>query len=401
MKDRNHGAGEWRTALIGALLACSGCGGDNSPGSGAASSSGETAATSGATGTTAVTTDGGLEPTGEPTSAAATTAGPGGTAGSSTSTTTVEPTTTTEPATTADEPAVCGDGKVGGAEECDDGNQHAGDYCTDACKVAACGDGILHLQVETCDDANKIDGDECTNACKVAKCGDGSVHEGVEACDDGNANNADACTNVCALATCGDGILQAPEACDDGNQVATDSCTPACKVAVCGDGFVHAGVEACDDAGASAACDDDCSAAECSDGKLNPLAGEQCDDGNEVANDACNNACKKIVACAGNPQWQPVQCIKPAAFLWSSDRTLAKTIADANAQHVLYTGCNHILMPTVCSLDGKGWVSVDEGNLVGCAANWYMLGNNAGNCGGHDGDPIRRLVLGPNDCYDY
>mgnify|MGYP000220795266 CR=1 FL=1 len=48
-------------------------------------------------------------------------------------------------------------------------------------------------------------------------------------------------------------------------------------VATCGDGLVHAGVESCDDAGASKNCDDDCSLVECGDGVLNEAAGEACD----------------------------------------------------------------------------------------------------------------------------
>jgi cysteine-rich repeat protein len=48
---------------------------------------------------------------------------------------------------------------------------------------------------------------------------------------------------------CGDGVVQAPEEeCDDGNDNANDAaCTEACKQATCGDGLVHAGVEVCDD----------------------------------------------------------------------------------------------------------------------------------------------------------
>ena len=60
---------------------------------------------------------------------------------------------------------------------------------------------------------------------------------------------------------CGDGMLDGDEECDDGNEVDEDACTSACVAASCGDGIVHAGVEACDD-------------------------------GNDVDDDACSNMCE-------------------------------------------------------------------------------------------------------------
>jgi cysteine-rich repeat protein len=69
------------------------------------------------------------------------------------------------------------------------------------------------------------------------RCGDGEVQAG-EACDDGNAIDEDACTNTCRLARCGDGILFAgQEECDDGNSAANDECTDGCGLARCGDGI--------------------------------------------------------------------------------------------------------------------------------------------------------------------
>ncbi|XP_028835937.1 acetylcholinesterase collagenic tail peptide isoform X1 [Denticeps clupeoides] len=46
---------------------------------------------------------------------------------------------------------------------------------------------------------------------------------------------------------CGDGIVQplSGEECDDGNKVVTDSCVK-CKHAYCGDGYLHRGAEECD-----------------------------------------------------------------------------------------------------------------------------------------------------------
>jgi cysteine-rich repeat protein len=118
-----------------------------------------------------------------------------------------------------------------------------------ACNV--CGDGLLDDKEQSagyCDDGNQLNTDACTNACAVAACGDGYTQAG-EACDDGNQDNTDSCTTTCAAAACGDGYTQAGEACDDGNQSNTDACTNACELAACGDGYTQDGVEACDGGG--------------------------------------------------------------------------------------------------------------------------------------------------------
>ncbi|MCB9753846.1 MAG: DUF4215 domain-containing protein [Myxococcales bacterium] len=60
---------------------------------------------------------------------------------------------------------------------------------------------------------------------------------------------------------------------------------------VCGDGVIE-GDEACDEGGSSPRCDDDCTLPACGDGLLNALAGEACDDGNDIDDDACSNTCQ-------------------------------------------------------------------------------------------------------------
>jgi hypothetical protein len=41
--------------------------------------------------------------------------------------------------------------------------------------------------------------------------------------------------------------------------------------------------------------------------------------------------------------------------------------------------------------------------MAGCNASWLHLAPNnvAFDCGGHDGDTVRRLVTADNGCYDY
>jgi cysteine-rich repeat protein len=77
--------------------------------------------------------------------------------------------------------AQCGDGRMVGSEECDDGNHWNGDGCR-SCVV--------------------LPGWECTGEPSVCRpavlCGDGAI-EGDERCDDGNPLSGDGCDAVCAI----------------------------------------------------------------------------------------------------------------------------------------------------------------------------------------------------------
>lgn len=105
----------------------------------------------------------------------------------------------------------CGDGALGGAETCDDGNTSSGDGCSATCQTegpASCGNGAVDTG-ETCDDGNTTDGDGCSATCQT---------EGV--------------------VTCGDGVIDTAEGCDDDNTAAGDGCSATCAVE---DGFVCTG----------------------------------------------------------------------------------------------------------------------------------------------------------------
>jgi cysteine-rich repeat protein len=108
--------------------------------------------------------------------------------------------------------ARCGDSRVDAPETCDDGNDVDEDACTNTCRRAACGDGILrsdlrygHENFEICDDGNTVDEDACLNNCTEAFCGDGFLRRDLdpeedvdgERCDDGNDDNQDTCSRDC------------------------------------------------------------------------------------------------------------------------------------------------------------------------------------------------------------
>lgn len=169
--------------------------------------------------------------------------------------------------------SVCGDGAVDGDETCDDGNDDAGDGCSDVCVVepgwscsgepsvcaSNCGDGVVG-PTEACDDGGNEPQDGCSATCTIepgwtcpagsptaactTDCGDGATAEGVEECDDGNNTDGDGCDEgtgpddgagpawlpACLDTRCGNGIPTTGEACDDGNLVDGDGCSATCTI---------------------------------------------------------------------------------------------------------------------------------------------------------------------------
>jgi cysteine-rich repeat protein len=83
--------------------------------------------------------------------------------------------------------------------------------------------------------------------------------------------------------------------------------------------------EACDQAGETAACDADCTPAECGDMVTNVAADEECDDGNGMPGDGCEQ-CLVVVACSGgavmlaeNPAGDMVVCDDPTNTVCEQD----------------------------------------------------------------------------------
>jgi cysteine-rich repeat protein len=58
----------------------------------------------------------------------------------------------------------CGDTKLEEGEQCDDGDDATDGACP-KCKLAACGDGLVRLGHEECDDGNNVAGDGCSPTC--------------------------------------------------------------------------------------------------------------------------------------------------------------------------------------------------------------------------------------------
>jgi cysteine-rich repeat protein len=88
---------------------------------------------------------------------------------------------------------------------------------------------------------------------------------------------------------CGDGVLQPGEQCDDGNKVNGDACDNNCTFPGCGNNIVDPG-EQCDDGNmiAGDGCSPKCENEVCGNGELDP--GEQCDDG-PTGSSSCTPPC--------------------------------------------------------------------------------------------------------------
>lgn len=115
----------------------------------------------------------------------------------------------------------CGDSIVEGVEECDDGNDDAGDGCFQ-CRREAPPDW-------TCPARWYGAGDGCHCGCGVvdADCASATAECDVNGCLAGGPNADD--NTLCIVYPCGDGDIDPGEACDDGNTLAGDGCSANCQ----------------------------------------------------------------------------------------------------------------------------------------------------------------------------
>lgn len=85
---------------------------------------------------------------------------------------------------------VCGDGVIGGSEECDFGNDNGdGAACRDDCRLNVCGDGYVGP-------GEQCDGDPgCTAECTTSECGNGILEPGEE-CDSKDGPGLQMCADI-------------------------------------------------------------------------------------------------------------------------------------------------------------------------------------------------------------
>lgn len=135
--------------------------------------------------------------------------------------------------------ALCGNGHVDLKEQCDDGNDIAGDGCNEICRFEICGNRFVDAR-EECDDGNDVDGDGCNKRCEFEVCGNKRIDVNEE-CDDGNLTAGDGCSPCCKYERCGNGVIDTTrmdpvtgsavpfEECDDFNITDGDGCSAFCQ----------------------------------------------------------------------------------------------------------------------------------------------------------------------------
>jgi len=201
--------------------------------------------------------------------------------------------------------ATCGDGVVEGDEVCDDGNTEGGDGCAATCDAREiCGDGVV--SGEECDDGNGADGDGCDNDCTFsctadAECDDTEACNGTETCVDNacavgtmladgtTCGMSRACRSaVCAPVSCGDAVVDVGEQCDDGNVVERDGCDNDCTFSCVAD-------TDCDDGNGCTR--DTCGTANVCEMPIVAVNGTSCDrDGDPTTADLClGGACLRSI----------------------------------------------------------------------------------------------------------
>ena len=142
--------------------------------------------------------------------------------------------------------STCGDGYVDmeAGEQCEDGNDQAGDGCEPGdCSRSCEGDA-------DCSDGNPCTGEETCSA-STFRCALGAPPTGVTMCTQESGETGVCRGSDCVPEGCGDGILDAAtEECDDGDDIEGNGCdgdcTFSCTVAAdCNDGDMCNGEEAC------------------------------------------------------------------------------------------------------------------------------------------------------------
>ena len=194
---------------------------------------------------------------------------------------------------------LCGNGVLDPGEQCDDHNTKDGDGCqhdctftcanpaTDcpapaACQTASCNGSHLCATANQAQYTSCGSGLVCDNSGNcVSACGNNHLDPG-EQCDDGNTTDGDGCQHNCVL-TCANPVTDCTaSAAPKCNKWACDG-SHKCNVVVdssqnnqsCG-----GGVQVCKDGACGALC-----------GNGQPDPGEECDDGNKVSGDGCENNC--------------------------------------------------------------------------------------------------------------
>jgi hypothetical protein len=231
--------------------------------------------------------------------------------------------------------------------------------------------------------------DSCNN-CKNAKCGDGfwktrnsttgQFDAGIsnEQCDDGNNSDNDYCASDCMTITgsCGNAVIE--------------SGSPASEQ--CDRSTIAPGIGAyctgpCTGSGASMVCKEGCTVnhGACSDGNIDYIAGEACDDGNTINGDYCSHPGCQVTGSCGDAIIQVNETCDSSttapgvgAYCVADCQTLLGNCGDGKIQGPGYTtsyyGGTLPTTPATWTLQGPEYCDINDPrtasltNTTGCNA---------------------------------
>ncbi|MDH5719312.1 MAG: DUF4215 domain-containing protein [Spirochaetia bacterium] len=280
----------------------------------------------------------------------------------------------------------------------------------------SCGDYVVDYDLgEVCDEGG-VDTVSCDFDCTYATCGDGYVNynainkantyvlknSNYEECDPGNLDyypgytgqvtqDTDFCDKDCTEVICGDGHINnaAGEECEYSKHCSNgNSCVSNVDCFGNGDGFCTFRLVEGD------GCSATCQTIICGNGILQTSNAEQCDDGNTIDTDSCNNSCQivPLATCSNGAKDAGEECDP------SVNGAYPNNAADCNANCTLsscgdgYTNtntedcdtggidtltCNADCTFTICGdskMNAASGETCDDGNTTpddGCDANCY------------------------------
>ena len=209
------------------------------------------------------------------------------------------------------------------------GSQRTGSITGSATKswvTASCGDHVVNQGTEQCDDGNSVNGDGCDNNCTLTALRRRHPAQPAKQCDDGNTVNGDGCDANCTVTACGNGIVTAargvrrrqprqrrrlrrelhrhglrqrrsrpgPSSATTATPSTATAATTTARRTGCGNGVVdrRRGVRRRQhQSTATAATNAPAKRATRAATATSSPAAEQCDDGNAVNGDGCDNDC--------------------------------------------------------------------------------------------------------------
>jgi cysteine-rich repeat protein len=190
---------------------------------------------------------------------------------------------------------------------------------------------------------------------------------------------------------CGNGVVDVDEVCDDGNMSSGDGCSSFCRIEHCGNNVIDLG-EQCDGSPVGGFACKNCHLVKCGDAIVDTTHGEECDDGNNSANDDCisnnaNPAACRIATCGDrivNANREQCDHGPTNGLLTDTCSAICNTVACGNgfleqgedcddSNHVNTDGCTNACDYARCGdrIIETGVELCDDGNTVsgdGCSS---------------------------------